>query len=119
MRWVAPANVPPVADGRGGTMAGMIFFTDNYQDRSTNDGYQFEFFCRRCGNGYRSSFQASAPRFRGRVPRRARSARGEEKPFLPPVPPLRPVGVRAGVLERPAGPVATCAPRLDQEIAGM
>jgi hypothetical protein len=35
----------------------MIFFTDNYQDRSTNDGYQFEFYCRRCGNGYTSSFQ--------------------------------------------------------------
>ena len=31
-------------------MAGMIFFTGNYQDRSTNDGYQFEFYCRRCGN---------------------------------------------------------------------
>jgi hypothetical protein len=25
-------------------VAGMIFFTDNYQDRSTNDGYQFEFY---------------------------------------------------------------------------
>ncbi len=33
-------------------MAGMVFFTDNYQDRSSDDGYQFEFFCRRCGNGY-------------------------------------------------------------------
>ena len=27
-------------------LAGMIFFTGNYQDRSTNDGYQFEFFWR-------------------------------------------------------------------------
>src|SRR6201985_1062316 len=69
MRWVAPANVPPVADGRGGTMAGMIFFTDNYQDRSTDDGYQFEFYCRRCGNGYSSSFQHSVTGVGGRLPR--------------------------------------------------
>ena len=48
-------------------MAGMIFFTDNYQDRSTNDGYQFEFYCRRCGNGYTSSFQHSATGFGGRM----------------------------------------------------
>ena len=48
-------------------MAGMIFFTDNYQDRSTNDGYQFEFFCRRCGNGYSSSFQHSVTGFGGRL----------------------------------------------------
>lgn len=48
-------------------MAGMIFFTDNYQDRSTNDGYQFEFYCRRCGNGYSSSFQHSATGFGGRL----------------------------------------------------
>jgi hypothetical protein len=45
----------------------MIFFTDNYQDRSTNDGYQFEFYCRRCGNGYTSSFQHSVTGFGGRM----------------------------------------------------
>src|SRR6266581_7724317 len=45
----------------------MIFFTDNYQDRSTNDGYQFEFYCRRCGNGYSSSFQHSVTGFGGRL----------------------------------------------------
>ncbi|HEV2536940.1 MAG TPA: hypothetical protein VGU21_05460, partial [Streptosporangiaceae bacterium] len=45
----------------------MIFFTDNYQDRSTSDGYQFEFFCRRCGNGYSSSFQHSVTGFGGRL----------------------------------------------------
>jgi hypothetical protein len=27
-------------DERGDSVAGMVFFTDNYQDRSTNDGYQ-------------------------------------------------------------------------------
>jgi hypothetical protein len=35
----------------------MVFFTDNYQDCSTSDGYRFEFYCKRCGNGYSSSFQ--------------------------------------------------------------
>ena len=39
---------------------GMIPFTDNYQDKSTEYGYQFEFDCERCGNGYSSSFQKSA-----------------------------------------------------------
>lgn len=34
-----------------------IEFTRNYTDSSTNQGFQFEFHCNRCGNGYRSSFQ--------------------------------------------------------------
>ena len=37
-----------------------IPFTDNYSDHSTESGYQFEFFCERCGNGYKSAFQPSA-----------------------------------------------------------
>ncbi len=41
-------------------MAGLVPFTDNYSDHSTDTGYQFEFFCERCGNGYKSPFQASA-----------------------------------------------------------
>ena len=48
-------------------MPEMIFFTDNYQDHSTRDGYQFEFFCRRCGNGQTSSFQHSITGFGGRL----------------------------------------------------
>lgn len=35
-------------------------FTKNYQDHSNDTGYQFEFHCDKCGNGYRSSFNASA-----------------------------------------------------------
>jgi hypothetical protein len=35
-------------------------FTRNYADHSNDTGYQFEFHCDKCGNGYRSSFQASA-----------------------------------------------------------
>jgi hypothetical protein len=41
-------------------MGKKIEFTGNYTDHSTNQGFQFEFHCQRCGTGYRSSFQASA-----------------------------------------------------------
>jgi hypothetical protein len=34
-----------------------IEFTQNYTDLSTDEGFQFKFFCDRCGNGYMSSFQ--------------------------------------------------------------
>lgn len=34
-----------------------IPFTSNYHDLSNTDGYQFEFHCDRCGNGYRSAYQ--------------------------------------------------------------
>ena len=36
-----------------------IRFTDNYEDLSTDRGYQFKFFCEKCGNGYMSSFIVS------------------------------------------------------------
>ncbi|MDQ2982599.1 MAG: zinc ribbon domain-containing protein [Actinomycetota bacterium] len=41
-------------------MTEPVRFTDNYTDHSTEAGYQFEFFCERCGNGYKSGFNASA-----------------------------------------------------------
>ena len=34
-------------------------FTRNYNDLSTDAGFQFEFYCDNCGNGYKSSFQES------------------------------------------------------------
>ena len=37
-----------------------IPFTSNYTDLSSQRGYQFQFFCRKCGNGYMSSFKASS-----------------------------------------------------------
>ncbi|MEO6324946.1 MAG: zinc ribbon domain-containing protein [Thermoanaerobaculia bacterium] len=37
----------------------IIEFTGNHQDLSTDKGYQFKFFCQKCGNGYMSSFQIS------------------------------------------------------------
>lgn len=42
-----------------GTMSTSIEFTGNYQDLSTDRGYQFKFFCQKCGNGYMSSYQPS------------------------------------------------------------
>jgi membrane protease subunit (stomatin/prohibitin family) len=38
----------------------LIQFTRNYNDHSTDSGFQFEFFCDRCGNGYKSKFETSA-----------------------------------------------------------
>jgi hypothetical protein len=38
----------------------LIQFTRNHTDHSTDRGFQFEFFCDRCGNGFMSEFQASA-----------------------------------------------------------
>jgi len=37
----------------------LIQFTRNYRDLSTDAGFQFEFHCDRCGNGYQTEFQAS------------------------------------------------------------
>lgn len=38
-------------------MADAVPFTDNVFDLSNHNGYQFEFRCERCGNGYRSGFE--------------------------------------------------------------
>jgi membrane protease subunit (stomatin/prohibitin family) len=40
-------------------MASSIEFSRNYSDDSTDSGFQFEFFCNRCGSGYRTRFQPS------------------------------------------------------------
>ncbi|MBX7171367.1 MAG: zinc ribbon domain-containing protein [Pyrinomonadaceae bacterium] len=37
----------------------MIQFVNNYQDLSTDKGYQFKFHCDKCGNGFMSQYQAS------------------------------------------------------------
>lgn len=37
----------------------MINFTSNYDDLSTDRGYQFKFHCDKCGNGFMSRFQMS------------------------------------------------------------
>ncbi|GGL12913.1 hypothetical protein JOE58_001986 [Curtobacterium luteum] len=38
-------------------MTEHVPFTDNVTDLSNEDGYQFEFRCERCGNGFRSAFR--------------------------------------------------------------
>ncbi len=38
---------------------GTIQFVRNYSDLSTDRGFQFEFYCDRCGSGHRTTFQAS------------------------------------------------------------
>jgi uncharacterized OB-fold protein len=37
----------------------MIQFVSNYDDLSTDRGYQFKFHCDKCGNGFMSRFQTS------------------------------------------------------------
>jgi predicted RNA-binding Zn-ribbon protein involved in translation (DUF1610 family) len=37
----------------------MIQFVSNYEDLSTDKGFQFKFHCDRCGNGFMSRFQTS------------------------------------------------------------
>src|ERR1044071_7987010 len=37
----------------------LIKFTANHEDLSTDRGYQFKFFCDKCGNGYMSECQTS------------------------------------------------------------
>jgi membrane protease subunit (stomatin/prohibitin family) len=37
-----------------------IQFTRNHSDHSTDKGFQFEFFCDRCGNGFMSEFKTNA-----------------------------------------------------------
>jgi hypothetical protein len=37
----------------------MIQFVANYEDLSTDRGYQFKFHCDKCGNGYMSRYEAS------------------------------------------------------------
>src|SRR5579862_8332420 len=38
----------------------LIQFTRNHNDRSTDKGYQFEFLCDRCRNGFETEFKPSA-----------------------------------------------------------
>jgi hypothetical protein len=135
-------------------MAEMVFFTDNYQDHSTNEGWQFEFYCRRCGNGYSSSFQRSVSGFGGNLLRMGGDlvggglggkaaelgwdsqwltdntrSKGRDKALAKAVDEMKPYFKqchRCGqwVCDKicwnaERGLCVTCAPKLDQEIAGM
>ncbi len=132
----------------------MQAFTDNYQDRSNHDGYQFEFFCERCGNGHQSAFKHSVTSMGGKLLRfggdlvggewgNRASQLGWDSRWMRD-------GVRNGARDRALaeavaemrpefgqchrcgqwvcqdicwngerGMCATCAPKLDQEVAGL
>ena len=40
-------------------MTDLIRFVANYDDLSTDRGYQFRFHCDKCGNGHMSQYEAS------------------------------------------------------------
>jgi hypothetical protein len=54
----------------------LIQFTRNHHDHSTDKGFQFEFFCDRCGNGFMSQFQPSMMGLAGSALRTAGSLFG-------------------------------------------
>jgi hypothetical protein len=54
----------------------MIQFVANYDDLSTDKGYQFRFHCDKCGNGYMSRFHTSKIGLAGSVLRAAGSIFG-------------------------------------------
>jgi hypothetical protein len=53
-------------------------FTRNHRDHSNDTGFQFEFFCDKCGNGHRSSFQTSGVGFAASMLKAAGSIFGGE-----------------------------------------
>src|SRR5438105_2969513 len=57
-------------------MANVIEFTGNYEDLSTDMGFQFRFLCERCGSGYMSSFRANKLGMAGGLLRSASSFTG-------------------------------------------
>jgi hypothetical protein len=56
----------------------LIAFTKNHQDLSTDRGYQFNFYCDKCGNGFMTTFQASVVGTAGAFLRAAGSIFGGE-----------------------------------------
>ncbi len=48
-------------------MSNMIQFVRNYDDLSTDKGFQFKFHCDKCGNGHMSRFQPNALGIAGSV----------------------------------------------------
>ena len=53
-----------------------IRFTGNYQDLSTDRGFQFKFYCEKCNNGYMSTFKTSTIGMLGSAARAASSLFG-------------------------------------------
>jgi len=51
-------------------------FTRNYSDHSNDTGFQFEFFCDKCGSGHRSGFQTNSLGFAAQMVKAAGSLFG-------------------------------------------
>lgn len=51
-------------------------FTKNYRDHSNDTGFQFEFFCDKCGNGFRSSYRTNTVGFLSSMVKAATSILG-------------------------------------------
>jgi hypothetical protein len=135
-------------------MTGVVPFTNNYDDMSTREGYQFRFHCMRCGNGYESKYRHSVTGFGGRLASIAGGMMGGEvggklqsagwnaewlrdstrgstrdKHLAEAIEDVRPFFTqchRCGqwvckdvCWNDERGLCVTCAPKLDQEIAGM
>jgi len=49
----------------------LIQFTKNHSDHSTDKGFQFEFFCDRCGSGFMTAFKPSMTGYAGSALRAA------------------------------------------------
>src|SRR4029078_374934 len=52
-------RLAPVRTRQGADMTEMIQFVANYDDLSTDRGYQFRFHCDNCGHGHLSEYEAS------------------------------------------------------------
>src|SRR4051812_29054831 len=66
----------PTAHCQLGENMVAIRFTGNYEDLSTDRGFQFKFFCEKCNNGYMSSFKTSTVGMLGSAARAASSLFG-------------------------------------------
>ncbi|HEX4337952.1 MAG TPA: zinc ribbon domain-containing protein [Polyangiaceae bacterium] len=53
-------------------------FTRNYTDHSSDTGFQFEFFCDKCGSGHRSEFQTNSLGFAAQMVKAAGALLGGE-----------------------------------------
>jgi hypothetical protein len=124
-----------------------IAFASNYTDLSSERGFQFKFFCGKCGNGYMSTFESNKVGAAASAVNLAASLFGGifggwpngaldpkyvagpqhdsclgcggagDQPALQAMHPLWSVGLRARVLEPESRICETCAPESRREIA--
>ena len=54
-------------------------FTKNHRDHSNDTGFQFEFFCDKCGNGFRSSYKTNKVGFMAEMVKAASALLGSHR----------------------------------------